>query len=182
VLIRATTLADANAIAALYAPIVRDTVISFELEPPTADTMRKRIADSIGTYPWLTALVDEVVAGYAYAGRHRERAAYRWSVDVSVYVHPDYQRRGIGRALYRELLSILTRQGFRSAFAGIALPNASSVGLHQALGFSPVGVYREVGFKLGAWREVGWWRLGLSASDGVPPDPIPFSALQRVRN
>ena len=176
-LIRATTLADAKAIAALYAPIVRDTVISFEIEPPTADTMRERIANSIHTYPWLTALVDDVIVGYAYAGRHRERAAYRWSVDVSVYVHPEYQRRGIGRALYRELLQILGRQGFRSAFAGITLPNASSVGLHEALGFSPVGVYREVGFKLGAWREVGWWRLSLSTTGGVPADPIPFSAL-----
>jgi len=182
VLIRTTRLNDAVAIAAIYAPIVRDTAISFEIDPPSPDDLRERIRGSIDTYPWLSAQIDDAMAGYAYAGRHRERAAYRWSVEVSVYVHPEYRRRGVAHALYTRLVQILARQGFRSAFAGITLPNVASVGLHEALGFTPLGVYRQVGFKLGAWREVGWWRLGLSAAEGPPTEPIRFSALHEARD
>lgn len=98
-------------------------------------------------------------------------------MDVSVYVASDARRAGIGRALYEHLFKILQAQNFHSAFAGIALPNDASVMLHEAMGFKPVGIYREVGFKLGGWRDVGWWRLGLSTTSGEPADPIPFSAL-----
>ena len=109
--------------------------------------------------------------GYAYASRHRERAAYQWSVDVSVYVRADAHRRGIGRALYTALLRIVTAQGFYGAYAGITLPNASSVGLHEAMGFRAVGVYRAVGYKLGAWHDVGWWDLDARCTPGVAPPP-----------
>lgn len=174
--IRTATEADAAAIAAIYAPYVEGTVISFEEAAPSAEEMASRIEIALKDHPFLVHEEDGAVRGYAYAGQHRSRAAYRWSCDVTVYAAPDRQRRGVGRALYTELLALLTRQGFHSAFAGIALPNDASVGLHEAMGFQPIGIYREVGFKQGAWRDVGWWRLGLA--EGPPKgEPIPFSAL-----
>jgi phosphinothricin acetyltransferase len=174
--IRVATAADAGQIQAIYAPIVRDTTISFEYEPPTVDEMAQRITGTLPTHPYLVCEEEGRVLGYIYAGAHRARAAYRWSVDTTVYVEGRIRHKGVGRTLYQALLSILCRQGFHSAFAGIALPNAGSVGLHEALGFRPVGVYQDVGFKHGQWRDVGWWRLGLS--EGPPAaEPLPFAAL-----
>lgn len=175
--IRVAQPADAAAFAAIYAPIVTDTAISFETVPPSAQEMGQRVAKVLATHPWLTALRDGEVVGYAYAGAHRERAAYRWSCDVTVYVAAQAHRSGVGQALYRALIPILKRQGLRSAFAGIALPNAGSVALHEAMGFTPIGVYREVGFKLDAWRDVGWWRLALATDEGQPAEPIAFPDL-----
>jgi L-amino acid N-acyltransferase YncA len=120
------------------------------------------------------------VAGYAYAGPHRFRDAYRWSVETSVYVHADYRRQGVGQALYRTLLAILTTQGYGHAYAGVTLPNAGSVALHESLGFEPVGVYRRVGFKLGTWHDVGWWQLGLLATDAVPGPTLDLDGIDRV--
>ena len=120
--------------------------------------MAGRIADCGGSHGWLVAEVDGEVAGYAYGSVHRTRAAYASSCDVAVYVDPVHARRGIGRALYMALLPALAERGFHAAFAGIALPNAASIGLHESMGFTPVGIYREVGWKLGAWRDVGWWQ------------------------
>jgi L-amino acid N-acyltransferase YncA len=176
-MVRVAETADAPAFAAIYAPIVTDTVISFETEPPSPEEMAGRIARTLADYPWLAAVRDGQVAGYAYASQHRSRAAYRWSVDVTVYVAEPARRCGVGAVLYTALNDILRRQGFRSAFAGIALPNPGSIGLHEAMGFEPVGVYRDVGFKLGAWRDVGWWRLGLSAGDETPIEPVAFRDL-----
>lgn len=176
--VRVATISDADAIAAIYAPIVRETAISFETEPPTAETMAQRIDEALLTHPWLVAEHDKEVVGYAYAGKHRERAAYRWSVDVTAYVREDLRRSGIGRALYEALISTLREQGYRSAFAGIALPNPASIGLHEAVGFTFLGVYREVGFKHGRWHDVGWWRRGLSEAVGSPKEPKPFAALR----
>ncbi len=161
--VRAAAGGDAEQIAAIYAPIVRDTTISFEVEPPTADVMRARI-EAHPTLPWLVAVDDAddaAILGYANARPHRERAAYRWSVDTAVYVRTDCHRRGIGKSLYTRLFADLVSRGYFQAFAGIALPNASSVGMHEALGFKLVGVYENVGFKLGAWRDVGWWQRPL---------------------
>jgi L-amino acid N-acyltransferase YncA len=120
------------------------------------------------------------VAGYAYATSHRSRSGYRWAVDVSAYVREDLRGRGIGLALYRELLATLERQRFRRAFAGIALPNDASIALHRAVGFEPVGTYRRVGWKLGAWHDVAWFgrALGNDGDKGVPPEPIPFPDLR----
>lgn len=162
---------DAAAIAAIYRPIVRDTWISFEVDPPSAAEMRTRIEASAGDYPWLVGDLDGRVAGYAYASRHRVRPAYQWSVDVSVYVRSEVQRQRIGSALYRALFGILGRQGFRNAYAGIALPNPVSVAFHEKLGFRPIGVYRGVGYKLGRWWDVGWWGRELSAPAGQEPAP-----------
>jgi len=178
--IRVAQPSDAEAMAAIYAPIVRDTTISFEVEPPTAAEMARRIGATLATHPWLVAERDGLVIGYAYAGRHRDRAAYRWSVDVSAYIDECARRSGAGRALYEKLIAILKRQGFHAAFAGIALPNEPSVGLHEAAGFRPVGIYKEVGFKHGQWRDVGWWRLELSRAPHEPIEPIAFADLSAI--
>jgi len=176
--IRIARAADADAIAAIYAPIVRDTAIPFEIEAPSAAVMAQRITTTLPTHPWLVAESEGVILGYAYATPHRERAAYRWSTDVSAYIDAHARRSGIGRALYRRLIQILQKQGFHSAFAGITLPNSASVGLHEAVGFKPLGTYEKVGFKQGEWRDVGWWRLSLSDDTAAPHDPIPFDNLQ----
>ena len=164
---------DSVAVAGIYAPYVSDTAISFEEVPPSAEEMRSRIRKTLTTYPFVVFEVDDAVVAYAYASPHGERAAYRWSVDVAVYAAPQAHRRGLGRALYSSLFEILARQGFHSVFAGITLPNDKSVGLHQAMGFRPIGVYAQAGFKLGAWHDVGWW--GRPISSGPPRgEPIPF--------
>src|SRR5262245_52614037 len=155
-LIRVARLDDADAIAAIYAPIVTDTAISFESSPPGADVMRERIAETLKSFPWLVCEdASGRVNGYAYAGRHRERPAYRWSVDTTVYVREDARGQGVGKALYEALLGRLVDLGYFQAFAGITLPNVASVALHEVVGFTPLGIYRNVGFKLQAWHDVG---------------------------
>lgn len=161
--VRVATENDAAAVAAIYAPYVRDSAISFEEIPPSPDDMRGRIARTLSTHPFLVFEDGCFVVAYAYASPHRERAAYRWSADVAVYAAPEIHRRGVGRALYARLLEILGRQGFHAAFAGITLPNANSTGLHEAMGFAHVGTYAEVGFKLGSWRDVGWWQYRIAS-------------------
>ncbi len=169
---------DAEPIQAIYAPIVRDTAISFELEPPSVAEMARRVRETLARWPWLVCERDGELLGYAYASRHRERAAYQWSLDVWVYTRPDARRGGVGRALYGSLLTILALQGYHGAYAGITLPNAASVGLHEAVGFVPVGVYRGVGYKLGAWHDVGWWQRVLLPRLAGPEPPV---ALPSVR-
>ena len=159
--IRLATVADAPAVAAIYRPYVTDSLVSFELEPPDHLAMADRMAKILGRLPWLVCEQDGVVLGYAYASKYRERAAYQWSVETTVYLRQDWHRRGIGRALYSELFGLLVQQGYYTAYAGIALPNAASVGLHESFGFEPVGVYRNAGFKFGAWHDVGWWQKPL---------------------
>jgi L-amino acid N-acyltransferase YncA len=160
---------DGAACAAIYAPFVADSVISFEEEPPDADEFARRIERTSARYPWLVAEVDSAVAGYAYASRYRDRAAYRWAADVAIYVGDGYRGRGIGKALYRALLDLLARQGIRTACAGITLPNPASVRLHESCGFQLVGTFRRIGYKAGGWRDVGWWQLELPADSGDPP-------------
>lgn len=170
---------DIERIAAIYAPYVTGSAISFEIAPPDADTMAQRIGKILAVWPWLVYEREGEVLGYAYGSEHRTRAAYRWDVDVSAYVHPQAHRQGVGRALYTALFDILRLQGFYNAMAGIALPNPASVGLHEAMGFRPVGVYPKAGYKLGRWHDVGWWQLALrEASDGVAPlEPTLFFDL-----
>jgi L-amino acid N-acyltransferase YncA len=161
-LIRTASVADASVLAEIYRPIVEGTTISFELEPPGATEIRARIAAITRRYPWLVAVDDGRIVGYAYASPHRERAAYATSVDVSVYVDETARRRGAGRALYDALFSRLTNDArFHRAFAGIALPNDASIELHKRFGFELVGVYYEVGKKFGRWIDVSWWQRGL---------------------
>ena len=152
---------DAEAIAAIYAPHVIEGVTSFETEPPDAGEFRRRIAATTATHPWLVCERGGEVVGYVYGATHNARVAYQWSTNVTVYIDARQRRAGIGRALYTSLFEVLKLQGFYNAYGGITLPNAGSVGLHEAMGFRLVGVYEEVGFKFGAWHDVGWWGLEL---------------------
>ncbi len=176
--IRLAGVHDAQAIAEIYRPFVERTAISFETEPPTRQEMERRISETMTSHPWLVCEVSNQVAGYAYATRHRVRAAYQWSVDTSVYVDEKHWRMGIARGLYASLFPILAVQGFCNAFAGIALPNPGSVGLHETVGFTAVGVYERVGYKLGAWRDVGWWQRPLTALETPPEQPLNLKAVQ----
>jgi phosphinothricin acetyltransferase len=170
----ATPARDGAACAAVYGEYVRNTVTSFELTPPNADDMAARIERLSANHPWLVAEDEGRVVGYAYAGPHQERAAYRWAANVSVYIDAQSHRRGIGRTLYATLFDLLRDQRLLIACAGITLPNQASVALHESLGFVPVGVYRGIGYKSGGWHDVGWWQLALArpASD-PPPEPTP---------
>jgi phosphinothricin acetyltransferase len=170
---------DAVPVAAIYAPFVTATATSFEYSPPDAAEMASRIASTLAYAPYLVQETAGDVFGFAYASKHRERAAYQWSVDVSVYIHERARRRGVGRALYTSLFALLRLQGFYTAHAGITLPNPASVGLHEALGFRPVGVYRSVGFKRGGWHDVGWWQLPLRERTGTPHPPRSLAEAQR---
>jgi phosphinothricin acetyltransferase len=163
---------------AIYAPYVAATPISFELVPPAVEEMARRIEDTLAALPWLVLDEGAGVVGYAYASAHRTRAAYRWSVDVSVYVAEAAHRRGVGRALYGTLLRLLVLQGYYQAYAGITLPNRASVALHEALGFRPLAVYQAVGWKLGAWHDVGWWHRPLKPLDASPGEPLPLYAVR----
>jgi L-amino acid N-acyltransferase YncA len=168
--VRDATEDDGAACAAIYAPYVTGTAITFEYEPPTAADLAGRIATAQQTHAWLVLEDDGRVVGYAYGGRHKERAAYRWSCEVSVYLEPGRRRSGGGRTLYAALLKRLAERGFRTAVAGMTLPNDASVGLHAALGFEPVGTFRRIGWKLGAWHDVAWVQRELGPA-GAPPDP-----------
>jgi L-amino acid N-acyltransferase YncA len=178
--IRTATEQDGRAIAGIYDPYVRDTGISFEEVAPTPSEMSERIRTTLPTHPFLVFQEADAVIAYAYASRHRDRAAYRWSVDVAIYVAPSVHRRGIGRALYTRLLGTLERQGFHSAYAGITLPNEKSVGLHEAMGFQPVGTCNQVGFKLGRWWNVGWWSRPL-CSGSPSGEPMLYAELVEQR-
>jgi L-amino acid N-acyltransferase YncA len=176
--IRLATDADVPAITDLYRPIVETTAISFETEPPGEDEMRRRIHDTLTRYPWLVLDRDGEIGGYAYATQHRVRAAYQWSVDTSIFVHPSFRRSGVGHGLYASLFAILAAQGYFNAYAGIALPNPASVALHERAGFEPLGVYRRVGYKFGAWHDVGWWQLVLRQHEIDPQQPLELRAVQ----
>jgi L-amino acid N-acyltransferase YncA len=160
---------DAAACAAIYAPHVEDAPTSFEEAAPSQEQMAARIEETAATHPWLVAEEAGEVVGFAYACRHRARPAYRWAVDVSVYVADEHNGKGRGRQLYAALLEELRERRFRVACAGITLPNEASVALHEGFGFEPVGVYRGIGWKAGAWRDVGWWQLELSPGAADPP-------------
>jgi L-amino acid N-acyltransferase YncA len=161
---------DASACAAIYGPYVSDSIVSFEERPPTAE----ETADRIGAaYAWVVAEHEGVTLGYAYGSRHRDRAAYRWAADVAVYIAADHHRAGVGRALYTRLFEQLRAIGLWTLCAGITQPNDASNGLHHALGFAPVGTYRRIGWKAGAWHDVQWWQLDLHPSEPGPPGRAP---------
>jgi L-amino acid N-acyltransferase YncA len=164
--------ADGEACAAIYAPYVSDTAITFESEPPSGEQMAARIAASCDSHAWIVLEDAGRVVGYAYGGRFATRAAYRWSCEVSVYVELGRRRTGSGRALYEALFPRLQARGYRMALAGMTLPNDASVGLHEALGFQPVGTYRRIGFKHGAWHDVAWMQRELGAGEDPPAEPV----------
>jgi phosphinothricin acetyltransferase len=175
--LRVATPEDGPALSGIYSPYVTGTVISFEARPPDAAAMAARIEKILPTYPWLIAEIDGAVVGYAYASPHAERAAYRWSVDVGVYIAAPFHRMGVGRSLYRSLLALLTAQRFETAYGRITLPNASSVALHESLGFRLLGVHPRAGYKMGAWRDIGWWGCPLGGAGDPPAEPVPFAEL-----
>jgi phosphinothricin acetyltransferase len=162
--VRSATRDDAAAVAAIYEPYVLETAITFETEPPGAGEMAERIAGALEAHAWLVLEDAGGVCGYAYGGTFRSRAAYRFSTEVSVYVERGRARTGAGRALYGALLDRLAERGFRTAVAGMTVPNAASEGLHLAMGFEPVGTYREIGYKFGAWHDVAWFQRRLSSA------------------
>jgi L-amino acid N-acyltransferase YncA len=176
-MIRLATERDAEAVQRIYAPFVLHTAVSFEIEPPSVDEMRSRIAKILARLPWLVCQRDKNVIGYVYASPHRERPGYAWSVDVAVYIDEEHRRHGVGKALYTSLFQVLRLQGFYNAYAGIALPNPGSVGLHESQGFEPVGVYRAVGYKLGRWHDVGWWQRALRDRSAAPAAPKDIASV-----
>lgn len=173
--IRLATPADGPALAEIYRPAVADGATSFELEPPDGAEMARRVAKCMERGVWLVCEHDGLVAGYAYGGIHRDRAAYQWTAEVSAYVHPDFHKQGMGRALYTSLFAVLVVQGYRNAVAGITLPNDASVALHTAVGFTPIGVYRGIGYKMDAWHDVGWFERGLAPRAADPRLPRPLA-------
>lgn len=182
--IRAATPDDATRIAAIYAPFVIGGTVSFEIEPPDARAMRGRMAASEGLYPWMVVTNggDDGVVGYAYANSFRDRPAYKYVVETSIYVAGDQQRGGVGRLLYEALIDTLRAQGFTQAIAAITLPNDASISLHESVGFRRAGVYREVGYKQGRWIDVGFWQCELNDSKIPPVEPRPFSQIGVVRD
>jgi L-amino acid N-acyltransferase YncA len=168
---------DGDALAAIYGPMVATTAVTFELEPPSGAEMARRVAATLPAHPWLVMEAGPGVIGYAYAHRFHERAAYDWAVETSVYVDAAERGHGVGRSLYAALITVLRAQGYQRAVAGIALPNPASVALHEAAGFQSVGVYHRVGWKHGAWHDVGMWAFDLGPADDAPSPPTPLSAV-----
>jgi phosphinothricin acetyltransferase len=175
--IRVAALDDAQQVLGIYAPFCLATPISFEIEAPSLEEIQRRIARTLDFFPWLICEASSGVVGYAYASRHRERAAYRWAADVSVYVREDSRGQGIGSALYNSLFAVLRLQRIFSVVAGITLPNPASVALHEAMGMLPVGLYPGIGFKCGKWHDVGWWQLELQPRPEDPPEPLSFPSI-----
>ena len=163
--IRQAISSDAENIIAIYLPIVEQTNISFETSPPSLEEMSLRIGATLETHEWLVALDDYGVAGYAYASQYRPRSAYRYSVETTVYVHERCRGQGVGKNLYKALFSSLVSLGFNKAYAGIALPNAASIALHESVGFESIGIFPEAGFKFDTWHDVSWWQRSVSVSE-----------------
>ncbi len=178
-LIRLATPEDAAGILAIYTPYIETTSFTFETEVPSIEDFAERIRAYLVNWPWLVCEIDGVIAGYAYATRHRERTAYQWCVESSIYIHDDFQRAGIARLLYTTLFEILKRQGFRTVYAVINLPNDKSVKFHESLGFKYFATYEKVGYKLGKWKNVGWWKLSVNEYCDEPAAPIKFPELDK---
>ncbi len=177
--IRLATPSDAAGILAIYAPYIENTSITFETDVPSVDAFAERIETYLQNWPWLVCEADGKIIGYAYASRYRERVAYQWSVECSVYVQEESVRAGVARALYESLFEILKTQGFRNVYAVINLPNDRSVAFHEKCGFRYFATYEQVGYKLGKWKNVGWWRFILNEFGDEPAAPVPFSKLDK---
>jgi phosphinothricin acetyltransferase len=176
--IRVATEDDAEAILDIYGPIVRETAISFETEVPSVDEVRRRVRETLKTHPWLVAERDGELLGYGYAHPFHERAAYRWSVEASMYVRPDARATGLGTGIGRAMTEILLRQNVVNVFGGTTLPNPASEGIFRSSGFELVGVWKKVGYKLGRWHDVAWYVRRIANPPGEPPEFIPFARLR----
>ena len=178
--IRLPTPADVTAMLGIYTPFVLDSAVSFETEVPSAAVFWGRIQEVLDEAPWLVAEIEGTIAGYAYASKHRSRSAYRWTRELSVYVGENYRKRGIGKALYSILIRLLQQQGYTNVLAGIALPNDPSVRFHESMGFRPIGIYHRVGYKFGAYQDVGWWELSICEEE--PGDILALSRMVSGEN
>jgi len=176
-IIRPATRADAAVLLEIYKKYITDTAVTFEIEVPSAEHFADRIGTITATFPWLVCEIDGRVAGYAYASKHGERAAYRWSADLSVYIDERYHRKHIATALYTALLELLRRQGYYTVYAGVSTPNPESEAFHAAFGFRNLGVFQNVGYKLGAWRGVTWFELPLREYGEEPEETVPIAVL-----
>jgi L-amino acid N-acyltransferase YncA len=172
---------DCTSLLNIYGPFISDTTVTFEYEIPDADAFKERIINISKTNPWLVCELNEKVVGYAYASRHRERAAYQWSVELSVYVDPEYHRHHIAKALYTALIKILKIQGYYNAYAGITMPNEKSERFHESFGFKLIGVYESVGYKFGRWLDVGWYWLKLAEHIKEPQHPKPITEICKTK-
>ena len=179
-LIRLANKEDAAAMLEIYGPYIENTSITFETEVPSVQSFAERVENYLQSYPWLVCEIDGRIAGYAYGSKYRERTAYQWSIECSVYVHENYWQNGVAKALYSVLLEILKQQGFMNVYAVINLPNEKSVAFHERLGFSHFADYKNVGYKLGQWKTVGWWQLQLNEFTDEPPVPVKFSELNKI--
>jgi phosphinothricin acetyltransferase len=179
ILVRLATAEDAPAVLNIYTPYILQTAFTFETEVPSVEEVRSRMEKYLQKYPWLITEIDGEVAGYVYGSIHREREAYQWTCECSVYIHDNFKGYGIGNELYEALFEILKLQGFRNVYAGITIPNEASEKLHQKLGFEKFAVYENIGCKFGKWHSVGWWRLQLNAYDNAPGAPVLFNKMSR---
>ena len=175
--IRLATEADAEQMLAIYAPVVRETVISFEYEPPSLAEFRGRVRKTLEYMPWLVCDNDGEIAGYAYASPFRTRVGYQWACELTIYVHPGYHRCGIGRALYTSLFRCLALQGYCIALATITIPNPASIALHESVGMRHIGAYEKVGYKHGQWLDDGVWQIELRPTPAEPTPPVPWREL-----
>lgn len=176
--IRQARAEDALGIIEIYKPFIEKTAVSFEVEVPSESEMQSRIKALAPRYPWLVCVIDETIAGYAYAGLHRSRTSYQWSTEVSVYLHEGFRGKRIGSALYASLLDILTAQGFKNALAGMTLPNPASERFHKSIGFETIATYPDVGYKFGKWHATQWMVLPLHEPDQAPKTLIDSKALE----
>lgn len=178
-MIRIATRDDAQEILEIYAPFIRDTSFTFETDVPDLPSFKDRISTYLQTHPWLVYEINGVIAGYAYGAKYRERVAYQWCTETSIYIHEQHRRSGVGMALYDALIKILSLQGFMNAYAVINLPNDRSVAFHEKCGYKWFANYEKVGYKLGRWKTVGWWGLQLNEYIDEPPAPLPFSQVHK---
>jgi L-amino acid N-acyltransferase YncA len=170
---------DADGILAIYAPYITNTSFAFEAEVPSAEAFAERIKTYLHNWPWLVCGINGKIAGYAFGSRYRERIGYQWCVECSVYIHDDFQKKGIAKALYTALFGILKMQGYRNVYAVINLPNDKSVQLHESCGFKWFVTYENVGYKLGKWKDVGWWQLTINEYSHEPAPPLKFSEIDK---
>jgi phosphinothricin acetyltransferase len=175
--IRPAKIEDAQGILDIYLHYINNTSFTFETDPLSLTAFEKRIADYSINWPWLVCVINGSIAGYAYGTRYRERTGYQWCVESSVYVHDDFLRMGVAKQLYTSLIDILRLQGYRNVYAVINLPNERSVSFHEACGFKHFATYENVGYKLGQWKNVGWWQLQINDYNLEPAPPIKFSLL-----
>jgi L-amino acid N-acyltransferase YncA len=177
--LRLATPKDAMGILEIYSPYILNTSFTFETEVPSVEEFGERIKTYLTNWPWLVCEIGGKIAGYAYATKYRERTAYQWSVESSIYIHDDFQKKGIGKALYTSLFEILKKQGFNNVYAVINLPNEKSVTFHESCGFTYFATYEKVGYKSGKWKNVGWWRLIVNDFGDEPAVPVKFTELEK---